>query len=347
MLLLILLSACLAPSLASLSCFGDDGNTPWYTLFKDNNDVKYAYGNKAGKVKKGKYDVIDVRNPLARTLYPLYKGRVNYIMYNDQTPDGRKSDVRGHTKGVLMWDDKDMVWLIHSIPAFPPRGKDSYWYPQSGTRYAQTALCLTMKTKKFLNTAITQLYFAWPFIYDSSVVPKYNKGILADVLAGNHQVVAPFTSIHELKTAKSHFVSYAKTGDWGRDIYKELLAPQLGTSLIANTWQNGVGALASNCTGNYSVWNALSFKILDNEWKSSQDHSKWAISCNGNPKKSEKKFMVCIGGVNRMVKQMERGGMMFCVANKKLWQTLDEKMIGGWGETENVKIWVPFIANNS
>ncbi|CAJ0915910.1 unnamed protein product, partial [Mesorhabditis belari] len=47
----------------------------------------------------------------------------------------------GHTKGTLFFDGQTGVWLVHSVPKFPP--PDHYQYPDSGTDYGQTMLCMT------------------------------------------------------------------------------------------------------------------------------------------------------------------------------------------------------------
>ena len=111
--------------------------------------------------------------------------------------------------------------------------------------------------------------------------------------------------------------SYAKTGTWGQDLYHDLVAPSEKTPLMANTWLSGPGAMPSDCSSPYSVWNIFSLTILDETWKTSQDHSKWAASWDGG-----KLHLVCIGGINRMEKQKERGGGTVCLRNKRLWEAL-------------------------
>lgn len=49
-------------------------------------------------------------------------------------------------KGVLLFDDFEGVWLIHSIPFFPLIQTNKYIYPESGKRNGQTVLCITFKT---------------------------------------------------------------------------------------------------------------------------------------------------------------------------------------------------------
>jgi len=75
-----------------------------------------------------KSNLDNLNNAVSRTLAPIYKsslstnetksGDVNYMMYNDEVPDGKVSTNRGHTKGVVMFDAKSLVWLVHSTPNF-------------------------------------------------------------------------------------------------------------------------------------------------------------------------------------------------------------------------------------
>ena len=51
-------------------------------------------------------------------------------------------------------------------------------------------------------------------------------------------------------------------------------------------------------------------KILDQQWKETQDHSKWGIEING-------KF-TCFSDINYMRSQEERGGGALCITDKSI-----------------------------
>ena len=55
-------------------------------------------------LKKGTKLLTEKDNPAGRILDPIYSGKVedgvNYILYNDQVPDGPTTTTRGHTKGM-------------------------------------------------------------------------------------------------------------------------------------------------------------------------------------------------------------------------------------------------------
>ena len=73
-----------------------------------------------------------------RTLEPLYQGQgereMFSLMYNDEHPHGPTSFTRGHTKGLVLGDRNSSIWLIHSVPHYPPYPNETYSYPHSGLR---------------------------------------------------------------------------------------------------------------------------------------------------------------------------------------------------------------------
>ena len=85
-----------------------------------------------------------------QTLAPLYFGTpdVFHLMYNDQLPNGPTSFDSGHTKGLVLGDKDASLWLIHSVPHYPPHPNETYSYPHTGHRYGQTAICLSTHTDR-------------------------------------------------------------------------------------------------------------------------------------------------------------------------------------------------------
>lgn len=65
-------------------------------------------------------------------------------MYNDEPPTKKPNSNRGHTKGVVFGHANNSgTWLVHSVPKFPPKRQDGYSYPQTGTVYGQSFLCIS------------------------------------------------------------------------------------------------------------------------------------------------------------------------------------------------------------
>lgn len=65
-------------------------------------------------------------------------------MYNDEPPNKRDcSSAHGHVKGVLMFDTKRAVWIVHSVPKGPNVTNTPTWYPHTGYFNGQSAFCVT------------------------------------------------------------------------------------------------------------------------------------------------------------------------------------------------------------
>lgn len=49
----------------------------------------------------------------AKTLEPLYSknNNIGYILYNDQAD--KVSLIKGHTKGVILFNENSAIWIVH------------------------------------------------------------------------------------------------------------------------------------------------------------------------------------------------------------------------------------------
>jgi hypothetical protein len=105
------------------------------------------------------------------------------LLVNNYIFLGHKTQYFGHTKGDLAFDNTSGFWLIHSVPKFPPFAKDSYDYPETGTRFGQSLICVTFDYSTF-NEIGLQLLYNGPPIYDhylpddlASDLPNIQKAI--------------------------------------------------------------------------------------------------------------------------------------------------------------------------
>ena len=73
------------------------------------------------------------------------------MIYNDEKPHGPTSFTGGHTKGVVVGGAGGAVWLIHSVPHYPPYPNETYGYPHTGLLYGQTAMCLSLDASQVAN----------------------------------------------------------------------------------------------------------------------------------------------------------------------------------------------------
>jgi len=265
----------------------------------------------------------DEKSMPGRTLEELYQDTPDpdlfNVMYNDEHPHGPTSFTRGHTKGLLVGDQTDSIWLIHSVPHYPPFPNESYSYPHTGQRYGQTAMCISLDTEN-IDTVGKQLTFNNPFIYSAGTpdwLAKYPQMMKAS--KGHHIKEAPYFNTEIIKSkAGEIFTTFAKFTDFDKDLYADLVAPILRVPLLVETWPNGPGKMPSRCDSPFIVENVneMDFpEIQDDDFTTRHDHAKWAISLD------KKKPIVCIGDINRMDTQRKRGGGTACFVSYKAWKT--------------------------
>lgn len=262
----------------------------------------------------------------ALTLEPLFANPLVLLLaYNDEFPNGTVIFDDGHTKGVLATDGKTVVWLIHSVPKYP--SIPHYEYPSTGAHFGQSFLCVTLPVTEVEKVA-EQLLFNQPSVYyrrvPISLEGKYPQ--LEKVLQKEWIQQAPFNNILDIKSLHGNgFKSFAKSSRYNKELYEDFVAPVLDTNLLVETWRNGAGNLNSNCSLNDNVYNIQ--EIIYDEpqlyFKTSQDHSKWAVSQSVGlrfwrvriPSTSN---WICVGDINRQLHQLQRGGGVLCQQNSKV-----------------------------
>lgn len=188
---------------------------------------------------------------IGATLNPLYKNKnIVHILYNDEPLNKNPKANKGHTKGVVLADESGGIWLVHSVPLFPPLPTDSYSYPSSGTLFGQSFLCLSLDLKT-INQVGTQLQYNEPQIYSFnfpdafiSKLPELYHAAMGKTITTNPW----FNVLSFLTTGKNSFSSFAKSKHFNKDLYEDWLAPALESNLLVQTWPNGPGRMPSNCT---------------------------------------------------------------------------------------------------
>ena len=263
-----------------------------------------------------------------RTLAPLYSNSssLTSLLYNDEVPHGPTSFYKGHTKGVVMGSPASSLWLIHSVPHFPPFPNETYDYPATGHTFGQSALCLSLGSDQ-LDTVGKQLTYNYPNIYHASVpqwATRYKNFVEAS--EGEHIRSAPYFNTAQLSTlAGESLTVFAKFTDFGKDLYADLVAPGLQVPLMVETWPRGPGKMPSRCSGRFIVENIneMDFTELeDDDFKTTFDHAKWAISLD------KKRPWVCVGDINRMTTQEHRAGGTACFWSHKVWKTFKKSVKG-------------------
>lgn len=273
-------------------------------------------------------NVRDSNSIMGNTLKPLYSDQVSNfarILYNDEPPHGDTTMTLGHTKGVAFGDRESGLWLIHSVPHYPPEASNNeYSYPNTGVIYGQSFLCVTVPPKG-LETIGQQLTYNEPNIYDAEVPDTMNLSYPWFAKAANGERVksAPwFKSAQFSSYGGQSFISYAKSKHFGKDLYADWLAQDLKTNLLVETWNHGPGSkMQSECGKPYKVENVEGLSLDSLSFRTGEDHSKWAVSSG------DEKPWVCIGDINRMEHQRQRGGGTVCLEDSRLYHAYHDSVI--------------------
>lgn len=108
------------------------------------------------------------------------------------------------------------------------------------------------------------------------------------------------------------------------DVFFNAVAVTLKVKMHAETWINGATAsnknLPSWCQNEYGILNATLITIDGKTFKTTKDHSKWAVAddCGKVP-------WICIGDINRQVKTKQMNDLFF-FSRSQTPQKLIEKM---------------------
>jgi len=114
------------------------------------------------------------------------------------------------------------------------------------------------------------------------------------------------------------FRLFGKSGRANVELYADVVAPTLDVSLFVEAWRDGAGNLPNSCDKSDKVLNveSISNPELSVDFKTTQDHSKWAVSrptgiliyhwrVGGGD-------WICVGDINRQEGQLHRGGGTVC-----------------------------------
>eukprot|EP00462_Mataza_sp_D1_P000355 CAMPEP_0175088982 /NCGR_PEP_ID=MMETSP0086_2-20121207/545_1 /TAXON_ID=136419 /ORGANISM="Unknown Unknown, Strain D1" /LENGTH=270 /DNA_ID=CAMNT_0016361465 /DNA_START=229 /DNA_END=1041 /DNA_ORIENTATION=- len=258
------------------------------------------------------------------TVKQLYdsKDSDGYSIYNDQDDTGHQLASHAHAKGFTLFNSKGGFWVIHSLPKWPNRISKGYDGLSDDT-YGQTFMCLTLGLDTF-DTVGKILGTNWVQTYDSNLPDKLASKLpnFGSYVDGDHSGEIQFHT--NIQTAGGQtFTAFSKDKTWGGDLYDGFVAPTMKSDLIAETWQNGVGSMPSNCSISYSVKNIANLTTPEgDEWTIHQDHSKWALSQDGSP------HFACVGDINRQYSQENRGGGTYCISVRDVWDSFNHLVTG-------------------
>ncbi|XP_003798070.1 deoxyribonuclease-2-alpha [Otolemur garnettii] len=341
----LLLAALMWVPARTLTCYGDTGQpVDWFVVYKlpaksgsqdaSQSGLRYKYMDPgSGGWRNGARLINSSEGAVGRSLKPLYQkntSQLAFLLYNDQPPKpNRTQDTssRGHTKGVLLLDHDGGFWLVHSVPRFPPPTSSvAYHWPDSACTNGQTLLCVSFPLTQFLQIG-KQLTYTFPLVYDYKLDGIFAQKFpdLEDVIKGHHIRHQPWNSSVTLTSqAGAIFQSFAKSGNFGDDLYSGWLAAALGSNLQVQFWPNSPGILPSNCSGTWKVLDVTQIAFPEPAgptFKATEDHSKWCVA--------PERPWACVGDMNRNQREEHRGGGTLCAQLPALWKAF-KPLVKAW-----------------
>ena len=218
-----------------------------------------------------------------KSLY-LDSSWTGWIVYNDETAHiDIKGTTKGHCKGILAWNKEHISWLIHSVPNFPRLFTGNTISDiEKGEHIFGQSFCYTKLsyTDKLLHDIVNHIAIMEAHMYILQVdvqIPKATKTQTVQSITFSDKIS------HHVKSPYAHI-----------DIYSEYLCGKDQAVWNVETWKRG-SKITKACK---NIQDIETLKFAGNEYKESQDHSKWAIS----------EELCFIGDLNRMESQSKRGG---------------------------------------
>lgn len=273
---------------------------------------KHCDKNGKGKIYKyynnGKFIIDDDINIWIKNLF-LNKNWNNWIVYNDQIEKlGLSHTSNGHTKGILVWNDSKIGYLIHSTPNFPKsfNGSTISEIDDNELIFGQNYIFIEIEyTIDMLNLLFLQILNLSPNIY------MFNSNISLPQTLNKKEYEPIILYLNE------DITHISKSPLCNSDIY-EHLSEKYDITLKVQSWLRG--GEDGNMKDTNTVTNINTFKGEkdDSTYKSTQNHSKFAVS---------NKSSTIIGDLNRMISQKKRGGGCLYIKDHMLTSALNNEIL--------------------
>jgi deoxyribonuclease II len=331
---IVLVLACtMSAAIASqVSCLSDNGVAVSYWIgLKKNAGYNYLYADSSRTTFAASSHTMDSKTSgaLAYTSIQMWDQSLEYLAFNDDVPEGVESEgiysnstdpdasISGHTKGYLAWSTNAGAgfWLTHSVPRFPltPAQVSSFQgLGSNANTYAQHVYCVTL-TMAEVETLAKALAYNQPDVFSSSVstTTRNKYPAIKALVEGSFP-----TSASCVNFQVAGVTVFAKTGEWGKDLWDDCVAPFYQANILVETWLRGY-EIGPACPPAFK-YETLDIDYLSftstYQWKETQDHSKWAVGNTDD--------VICFGDINRMTSQYKRGGGATCFYNSKVWQQM-------------------------
>lgn len=244
--------------ISAFSCLNENGDpVDSWNAIKTPDDVSYYYYEaRSESYELSPYTVNQTtEGAIMKTTGQLYSFPDSlpffaYGVYNDEPCCGANSasSTYGHSKGVLLVNETQGFWLVHSMPKWP-NGRNEGPAPFPDFTYGQSLMCVTINTETSEALA-NNLMIDRGYLYSENItsaaataLPTMSQWIDKQHSSADSNVSA-FTS-----SAGASFYQFAKSKYWAKDLWDDLVAPYFHTSLNVETWRSGSGGRMSSMCG--------------------------------------------------------------------------------------------------
>jgi|EP00927_Polykrikos_kofoidii_P011825 deoxyribonuclease-2 len=296
---------------AAPSCKSDSGADVDFTYaFKYPGSFEYAYMDENNKLAKSSKTLNTDSSSITATLKQIHDAGVSFVMWNDQPPpDSDTKAPQAHAKGVLAFSNSGGFWLTHSLPHFPSMDAQNvadFWAAGSDI-YGQSFLCITLDAVAIHDLSpVFKINQPHVYVTDFATGATETFPDVKEWAVNREWDTDTMTKQVQIRSLGGRtFNVFGKSGLWGdgKDLYRDLVAPAVG-DLYMEGWRHGAGVWGPAC-GTNKVYDILAVSFPEVAWRTTQDHSKWAVGQSGS--------LLCVGDINRGDGQDKRGGGTVCI----------------------------------
>lgn len=251
---LLLFFGSVALASAKLQCL-DENQLPvdWLYMYKlpkqvspNGNGLDFLYLHENSNGWQMSNRTIDDPESIPGTLISPLSTEHLVIMYNDEPPEQKSDETRGHTKGVVAADATGGFWLVHSVPKYPASDYKAYSYPPTGHLYGQSFLCISLSAAE-LDSIGELIRFNEPHVYLGQI-PTVLQSVYPNLLRVATSNSSWVTEPPFFKTNRvGNFSVFSKSHKFNKELYVDWVAPTLQSDLLVESWLHGPGVISSEC----------------------------------------------------------------------------------------------------
>jgi deoxyribonuclease-2 len=240
----------------------------------------------------------------------IYKKTIftNWIIYNDQMDKIKTNEKKihmghGHCKGIIAWNDQKISWLCHSVPQFPSffdgEKQEISDIDQSEILYGQSFQYIEIP---YHNEKLIEIVQQLD-VMDASIVTQKNHLTFPKRKNDTINIIILSDTITHIAKSPKHQI----------DIYSQSIGVQYPYNWKVESWMRGQIITSDVLPYLERVRDIKKLQYDNLIYREGQDHSKWAVSDSS---------FYCIGDLNRMTSQYNRGGGGLICDNKDIAESL-------------------------